>query len=88
MDSHSHHHTHGSDDPHSHSHSHSHENTLSDANKEYFNQKATSYDAQPGATVFSQIMGSVIRELYEFDEEKTVMMDFACGTGMLGTENT
>lgn len=69
--------------PHSHSHSHSH--NYSDANKEYFDDTvAANYDRRPGAVELATRLGEAMIEKFpvDFDESKTVVMDYACGTGM------
>lgn len=76
-----HHHHH--DHPQVHLSGHSHSYT--DANKAYFNDSAQAWDARPGAEELARRLVGAITRLYPdlFDEEKTEVMDFACGTGMI-----
>lgn len=73
------HHQHSESDPHQDQH-HRHEN-LSDANTAYFDAVAHNYDALPAARKLAKRLAEAMLRVYQFDEEKTEVMDFACGTG-------
>jgi hypothetical protein len=76
---------------HSHSHaylqgdlvaSHSHSHGYSEANKAHFNHnKAETYDKRPDTIELSRRQSNAMIKAYPFDESKTTVMDFACGTG-------
>ena len=51
-------------------------------NKDYFNKHAEQYEEMPWAKVLVGSVAEVMKEVHTFDPESTVMMDFACGTGM------
>lgn len=53
------------------------------ANREYFNQNAHKYDDRPLAVKLAREVGEFVISKYPFDEEKTVLLDFACGTGLV-----
>lgn len=81
--SHSHSHAGGS---HSHSHSHAHDQTTHDwaaANKEYFDKEAAANDVRPEWLQMAQRGTAAMRKRYPdlFDEDRTVLLEFACGTG-------
>jgi hypothetical protein len=84
MAEHSHSHDHITGGDHSHSHPHFHSHNYSDANKEHFDDLAAErYERQPGAVELAKRLGEAMIEKYPlvFDESKTVVMDYACGTG-------
>lgn len=81
--SHPHHHDHAFG--HSHSHFHSHPHNYSESNKEHFDDAAAErYDKRPGAIELATRLAEAMIEKYPsaFDESKTVVMDYACGTGV------
>jgi len=53
------------------------------ANRDYFNQNAHKYDDRPVAVKLAREVGEFVISKYPFDEEKTVLLDFACGTGAM-----
>ena len=54
------------------------------ANREYFDAEVHRYDARPDVQRAARLVGEAIRREYpDFDEESTVLMDFACGSGEL-----
>ncbi|KAB5595193.1 Methyltransferase domain containing protein [Ceratobasidium theobromae] len=86
------HHTHTSEDHHAHLHtpaaSHSHQpGGLKESNRQYFDAQAHThshgYDANPAAQQLAKKCGEAILEQFPFDEEKTVIMDYACGGGLV-----
>jgi ubiquinone/menaquinone biosynthesis C-methylase UbiE len=52
-----------------------------EANRQHFNETAHSYDAIPLVTEITAKSANAMRAMFDFDEESTVAMDFACGTG-------
>ena len=52
-----------------------------DANKQFFDHIATEYDVRPGALEAANRIADAFLQAYNFDEEKTTVLDFACGTG-------
>jgi len=74
----------------SHSHTHdggsdTHRHDFSASNKAYFDGIAHEYDERPDAQELSRRLVPVMRKKYPtlFDEDSTVLMDYACGTGLL-----
>ena len=56
------------------------------ANRTHFNASAAHYDSQPHIIeVTSGIVEAILRTV-EFDEEKTSVMEFACGTGTVESD--
>lgn len=81
--SHSHSHSHGHHAAgHGHEHSHHHHGDVSAVNQEYFDKIASTYDDKPGALEAARRITAAMRQEYAFDEEKTSVLDYACGTGM------
>ncbi|KDQ18549.1 hypothetical protein BOTBODRAFT_28936 [Botryobasidium botryosum FD-172 SS1] len=54
-----------------------------EANKQHFNSTAHTYDDKPLAVQLSRDAADAMREVYDFKEESTVMLDYACGTGLI-----
>ncbi|CAE6514580.1 unnamed protein product [Rhizoctonia solani] len=94
---HTHTHTHeGGDSGHHHSHSHSHDPTghshhapggIKEANRQHFDSQAHhnsgGYEASPARQLAAKKAVAAILEAVPFDEDKTVVMDYACGTGLV-----
>jgi SAM-dependent methyltransferase len=53
------------------------------ANKDYFDRIANTggYDESPFVEQVSRQIANAIKDEYDFDEDRTVMLDYACGTG-------
>lgn len=53
------------------------------ANKDYFDRIANTggYDSSPFVEQVSRQIVNAIKDEYDFDEDRTVMLDYACGTG-------
>ncbi|KAH7340117.1 S-adenosyl-L-methionine-dependent methyltransferase [Rhizoctonia solani] len=91
------HHTHThtneeGDTGHHHSHSpttHSHHvpGGVKEANRQYFDSQAHhhsgGYEASPARQLATKKAVAAILEAVSFDENKTIVMDYACGTGLL-----
>ncbi|KZT03518.1 S-adenosyl-L-methionine-dependent methyltransferase [Laetiporus sulphureus 93-53] len=62
---------------------HRHEHTA--ANKAHFDEMASTYDEIPGAVELSQKTSAAMHTKFPevFDSESTLVMDFACGTGLI-----
>jgi len=91
-DSHSHSHSH-SDHSHSHSHSHSHGqgggsgDRFAEGNRAHYDsEEAAHIDDRPDFIEMAQRLSEAMRKEYTFDEEKTTVLDFACGTGLISRE--
>ncbi|GBE82817.1 Uncharacterized methyltransferase [Sparassis crispa] len=86
MDHHHHHHHHHHDDTHIHGDSHGH--NYADANKQYFNETAQKWHAHPEAQEMARRLTAAMKSTYPtlFDEERTTVLDFACGTGLISRE--
>ena len=54
------------------------------ANQDHFNKIAIdgAYDNNPFVEQVTRQIANVMRESFEFDEESTVLLDYACGTGV------
>lgn len=52
-------------------------------NRSHFDGLAERYECGQITQVLASRIGSAFLKEYDFDEEKTVVMDFACGTGMV-----
>lgn len=78
MAEHSHSHSHGEHiSPHSHSHGYA------EANKGHYDEEeAKKYDERPSAIELARRLGEAMVKAYPFDESRTTVMDFACGTGL------
>ena len=56
--------------------------SLEEENEKYFDKHSHSYNGGI-AGIMAEKVSRVFREMYEFCEEKTIMMDYACGTGKM-----
>lgn len=65
-------------------HSHTSEE-YSEANRQHFNETASTYDDHPQAIQLAHRLSTAMRTTYPyiFDEDSTCLMDYACGTGAL-----
>lgn len=57
------------------------DSNYAERNKEYFDKVAPVYERLTVAYVLAAKIGNAFKRFYEFDESRTVVMDFACGTG-------
>jgi len=71
------------DHTHAHTHPHeSHTHNYYEANKAHFDvTEAKKYDKRPQAMELARRQSEAMIKAYPFDESKTIVMDFACGTG-------
>ncbi|KAH7340116.1 S-adenosyl-L-methionine-dependent methyltransferase [Rhizoctonia solani] len=80
-------HMHTENDDAHHAHAHHGSGGLKEANRQWFDSKAHSdeggYEAQPAAQEISSKISAAILDAFPFNKNQTVMMDFACGTGMI-----
>ncbi|EPQ50567.1 S-adenosyl-L-methionine-dependent methyltransferase [Gloeophyllum trabeum ATCC 11539] len=63
-------------------HEHGHGN-FAESNKKYFDEHAAKYDDVPGAVELASRISEKILKKYPFDEERTTVLDYACGTGLI-----
>ena len=65
------------------SHSHGSVHDYEGSNKAYYDQHAQEYDERPSAQILARRIASAMRRKHPalFDEDATVLMDYACGTG-------
>lgn len=72
-------------DTHAHDAHHNHASGLVEANRRHFDSQAHAhgYDAHPMAQLLAKKGGAALLDAFPFDEEKTVALDYACGTGLL-----
>ncbi|KAI0964325.1 hypothetical protein AcW1_001169 [Taiwanofungus camphoratus] len=73
---------------HSQPHGVPHPQNFSSANKDFFNEIAPQYNDKPEAVEGARRITSAMRRTYPllFDEENTILMDYACGTGLISRE--
>ncbi|QRV86796.1 methyltransferase domain protein [Ceratobasidium sp. AG-Ba] len=66
-------------------HHHHHDGGRAEANRQHFDSQAHAqgYDANPMSQILAKKGGAAILKAFPFDEEKTVVLDYACGTGLL-----
>lgn len=50
-------------------------------NRNHFDNIAARYDDRPGALKLSKAIASAIIKDIELDEDSTILMEYACGTG-------
>ncbi|EIN07939.1 S-adenosyl-L-methionine-dependent methyltransferase [Punctularia strigosozonata HHB-11173 SS5] len=67
---------------------HAHSHDFTEANRQHFNTsvEAAHHADRPDYLKIAKKVGKLIVDAYPFDEEKTTLMDFACGTGGLSRE--
>jgi hypothetical protein len=53
------------------------------ANRGYFDKEAHKYGNHPVAIKLASEVGKIVTSKFPFDEDKTVLLDFACGTGAM-----
>ncbi|KAF8638784.1 hypothetical protein AX17_001843 [Amanita inopinata Kibby_2008] len=56
------------------------------ANKEHFDHIAHEYDDKPDALLMAQKCAATMLNAYTFKENETVVMDYACGTGLISRQ--
>ncbi|QRW26838.1 methyltransferase domain protein [Rhizoctonia solani] len=70
--------------------SHPNEGGVKEANRQYFDSQAHhhsgGYEASPARQLATQKAAATILEAVSFDEDKTIVMDYACGTGLLSQQ--
>ncbi|KAI0318506.1 S-adenosyl-L-methionine-dependent methyltransferase [Amylostereum chailletii] len=71
---------------HSHEHGHSHGHDYAQANEAHFNELAHYHEQSQGMNEFFDRLGVIVREIYEFKEDETSVLDFACGIGMFSRQ--
>jgi ubiquinone/menaquinone biosynthesis C-methylase UbiE len=87
----SHSHTHGTPHEHAagHTHGHTHapdpagaEDAFATANRAHFDEHAPMYDAPDKEELARRLLPHLLAA-HPFDEDRTAMLDFACGTGLM-----
>ncbi|KAF9009518.1 S-adenosyl-L-methionine-dependent methyltransferase [Cyathus striatus] len=71
---------------HNHHHDHHHGHDFVEANKDHYNQHAHSFDSIPYAVERAERSALAMRNVYSFDKERTTVMEYACGTGLVCKE--
>ncbi|CAA7260916.1 unnamed protein product [Cyclocybe aegerita] len=70
---------------HGHDHHHDQHKDYAAANKEHFTAQLSDFD-NPKYTELARRAAAAMRKQYAFDEESTVLMDFACGAGHISRQ--
>ncbi|KAI6111160.1 S-adenosyl-L-methionine-dependent methyltransferase [Pisolithus sp. B1] len=67
---------------------HGRTNGVEEANKQFFNSAgiAEHFSEHPGAVECARRLAAAMLKVYPFAEEESVVMDFACGTGLISRE--
>ena len=68
---------------HSHEHGHGHGHDYAKENQKHFDANAVQYDARPDVQELARRVRAALLKTYPslFDEDKTTVLDYACGTG-------
>ncbi|KAJ8093480.1 hypothetical protein PM082_020337 [Marasmius tenuissimus] len=62
-------------------------NALVDSNKAHFDARtANNYDEHPLHVEMAKRIGTSLIQAYSWDEEKTAVLDYACGTGLISRQ--
>ncbi|KAJ6546828.1 S-adenosyl-L-methionine-dependent methyltransferase [Mycena capillaripes] len=64
-------------------HHHQHHHDFASANQAFFDKHAHQADHRPHAPEMAASVCNAILQAYSFDKEATVVLDFACGTGII-----
>ncbi|KAK7035886.1 S-adenosyl-L-methionine-dependent methyltransferase [Favolaschia claudopus] len=68
---------------HSHSHHHHHHHDFAAANQALFDKHAHEADQRPDAAEVAAKIAEAILKAYPFDRDNTLVLDYACGTGIV-----
>jgi len=68
-----------------HHHHHHGKQSFHEANKDYFSSNIANFE-KPENLGLARRAAKAMREQYPFDEDSTVVMDFACGVGLISME--
>ncbi|KAG2139026.1 S-adenosyl-L-methionine-dependent methyltransferase [Suillus clintonianus] len=80
-----HHCSHGH--PHSsHHHDHEDQHNLKEFNRNHFDEHAHQYNDHPEARGLARRLGAAMINAYPFKEDSTLVLDYACGTGLISQE--
>jgi hypothetical protein len=66
---------------HLHHHIGEHGHDYANANRDHFDSTAHQYEDRKGGLELGRIMAEGMMSMYDFDEDETTALDFACGTG-------
>ncbi|KAG1819759.1 S-adenosyl-L-methionine-dependent methyltransferase [Suillus subaureus] len=73
--------------PHSHPHGspqiHEDQHNLKEFNKNYFDEHGHRYNDHPDAHELARRLGAAMIKAYPFEEDSTLVLDYACGTGLI-----
>ncbi|KAF9009516.1 S-adenosyl-L-methionine-dependent methyltransferase [Cyathus striatus] len=69
-----------------HHHNHHEHHDYVGANRDHFDDKAHDFNSYPHAIERAKQSALAIRNVYPFDKEKTMVMEYACGTGLVSRE--
>jgi len=67
------------------SENHTHHHDIAKANAEHFTQQAQTYRTELTAEVAKRCATNILKK-YSFDSNKTEVLDFACGPGLVAWE--
>ncbi|KAG1725859.1 S-adenosyl-L-methionine-dependent methyltransferase [Suillus lakei] len=79
-----HHYPHGH--PHGPPHVHEDQHNFKEFNKNYFNEHGHQYNDHPEGHELAQRLGAAMINAYPFEEDSTLVLDYACGTGLISKE--
>jgi len=65
---------------------HEDHHNFKESNKNYFNEHAHQYNDHPEAQGLAQRLGAAMIRAYPFNEDSTLVLDYACGTGLISKE--
>jgi len=74
-------HTHHSHDSGNHNRDFNAEN-----NRRHFDDEAATYDEKPGAVNLARTQCEILLQMYPFNKDSTMVMDYACGTGLVSRQ--
>lgn len=55
--------------------------SIEQANINHFNKLSVNYDNNPFVDSVSRQIANKIKKSFQFDEQSTILLDYACGTG-------
>ncbi|KAG1868895.1 S-adenosyl-L-methionine-dependent methyltransferase [Suillus tomentosus] len=79
-------HGHGSPNPHGSSQVHEEQHNFKEHNKNYFNEHGHHYNDHPDGHELARRLGAAMINAYPFEEDSTLVLDYACGTGLISRQ--
>lgn len=76
-------HPHGFPSLHGFPHVHEGQQNLKELNKNYFNEHGHRYNDHPDGQELARRLGTAMIDAYPFEEDSTLVLDYACGTGLI-----